>query len=62
MEDDMGANIWFWLIYVITLIFGVWGMNPWLPSNQPCAPFGGWLILFILIGIFGLHAFGSPIR
>ena len=25
----MGANIWFWLIYVITLLFGVWGMNPW---------------------------------
>ena len=58
----MGANIWFWLIYVITLIFGVWGMNPWRPANQPWAPFGGWLILFILIGILGLHAFGSPIR
>jgi hypothetical protein len=58
----MGANIWFWLIYVITLIFGVWGMNPWRPANQPWVPFGGWLILFILIGILGLHAFGSPIR
>jgi hypothetical protein len=43
----MGANIWFWIIYVFTLIFGIWGMNPWRPSGQPWAPFGGWLILFI---------------
>jgi hypothetical protein len=58
----MGANIWFWLIYVITLLFGVWGMNPWRPAEQSWAPFGGWLVLFILIGILGLHDFGSPIR
>jgi hypothetical protein len=58
----MGANIWFWLIYVITLLFGAWGLHPWRPAGQPWAPFGGWLILFILIGILGLHDFGSPIR
>jgi hypothetical protein len=57
----MGANIWFWLIYVLTLIFGIWGANPWRPAN-PYGMFGSWLILFILIGILGLHAFGSPIR
>jgi Mg2+ and Co2+ transporter CorA len=58
----MSANIWFWLLYVITLVFGVWGMNPWRPPDYQWAPFGGWLILFILIGILGLHEFGSPIR
>jgi len=58
----MGANIWFWLLYVLTLFFGVWGMNPWRPGEYQWAPFGGWLILFILIGILGLHEFGSPIR
>jgi hypothetical protein len=57
----MGANIWFWLIYVIVGIFGAWGMGPWRPAS-PYAPFGGWLILFILVGILGLHDFGSPIR
>jgi len=58
----MGANIWFWLIYVLTLVFGVWGMNPWRPNGYVWAPFGSWFILFLLIGILGLHDFGSPIR
>jgi hypothetical protein len=57
----MGANIWFWLIYVITLLFGIWGANPWSPAPS-WSTWGGWFILFILIGILGLHAFGSPIR
>lgn len=57
----MGANIWFWLIYVFTLVFGCWAWNPWRPAPS-WSPFGGWMILFILIGILGLHAFGSPIR
>ncbi len=58
----MGANIWFWLIYVLTLVFGVWGMNPWRPAGAAWAPFGSWFILFLLIGILGLAEFGSPIR
>jgi hypothetical protein len=59
----MGANIWFWLIYVITLLFGFWGVGPWGNASRPAwAPFGGWMVLFILIGILGLHDFGSPIR
>ena len=58
----MGANVWFWLLWVITLLFGIWGLNPIRPSGQPWAPFGGWLILFILIGILGLAVFGTPIR
>lgn len=57
----MSANIWFWLLYVITLVFGMWGMNPWRPA-QTWAPFGSWLILFILVGILGIGVFGSPIR
>ena len=59
----MGANIWFWLIYVIVGIFGLMGISP-LGGDRFGAwgPFGGWLVLFILVGILGLHAFGSPIR
>jgi hypothetical protein len=57
----MGANVWFWLLWVITLLFGVWGMNPWRPAGASWAV-GSWLILFILIGILGLAEFGSPIR
>ena len=57
----MSAAIWFWLLWVFTLLFGAWGMNPWRPSPA-WGPVGGWLILFILVGILGLHDFGSPIR
>jgi len=54
----MGANIWFWLIYVICLVFGGWMMYP----NQDRRVFGSWGILFILIGILGWGLFGSPIQ
>jgi len=58
----MGANIWFWLIYVLVGVFGVFGMNPWRPAPYNWAPFGSWIVLFILVGILGLQVFGSPIR
>jgi len=58
----MSAGFWFWLLWVLTLIFGGWGMNPWRPAGVPWAPFGSWLVLFILVGLLGLHVFGSPVR
>ena len=59
----MGANIWFWLIYVLIGVLGATGSaNPWRTQQYPWAPFGSWLILFILIGILGIGVFGSPIR
>ena len=57
----MGANIWFWLIYVLCLIFGIWGNNPW-QSAPSWGPLGNMLVIFILFGLLGFHAFGSPIR
>jgi hypothetical protein len=58
----MGANIWFWLIYVLVGIFGGFGMNPWRTTPYAWGVFGSYLVLFILIGILGLHDFGSPIQ
>jgi hypothetical protein len=58
---DMGANIWFWLLYVLCVIFGLWGNNPWTGA-QPWGPFANSLVVFILLGLLGFHAFGSPIR
>jgi len=59
----MSAAIWFWILFVVTLVFGVFIQNPWRPAGGPnWAPFGGWLILFVLIGILGWGVFGPPIR
>jgi hypothetical protein len=58
----MGANIWFWLIYVIIGVLGILGLGPWRTTSYPWAPFGSWLILFVLIGILGISVYGSPIR
>jgi hypothetical protein len=54
----MGANIWFWLIYVMSLVFGGWLIWP----GQDRRLMGSWGILFILIGILGWGLFGSPIK
>ena len=54
----MGANIWFWLIYVITALFG--GYLLWPNADRRIT--GSWGILFILIGILGWALFGSPIK
>jgi hypothetical protein len=59
----MGANIWFWLIYVLVGLFGFFGISPWGGERLgPYGPFGSWLVLFILVGILGLSVYGSPIR
>jgi hypothetical protein len=57
----MGANIWFWLIYVIVGIFGGFFVGPWR-SQTPYGVFGGWAVIFILVGILGLSVYGTPIR
>jgi hypothetical protein len=56
----MGANIWFWLIYVLSLVFGGWLIWPQQAGDRRL--FGSWGILFILIGILGWAEFGSPIQ
>ena len=57
----MGANIWFWLIYVLVGVFGIFGISPWSGDRLGSwGPFGSWLVLFILTGILGLSVYGSP--
>lgn len=50
----------FWLIYLLALIFSVWGY--WTPTNPNYRPLGGALLFFILVGLLGWHDFGFPIR
>lgn len=55
----MSIAIWFWLIYVLCVIFGVWA--EW-PADHNYRPFGSRLVLWILLGLIGLRVFGSPIQ
>ncbi len=52
----MPAAIWFWIIYVICVIFGIW--SEW-PIGRP---FGGRVAVFVLLGLLGWGVFGPPIR
>jgi hypothetical protein len=55
----MTAGIWFWILYVVSIVVsGGWYWRT--PASQPYGPFS--LIFFILIGLLGIGAFGSPIR
>ncbi len=47
----------FWLLMILWLIFGGWVY--WSPPNW--RPFGGHLLLWVLLFLLGLKAFGFPI-
>ena len=54
----MTLSTWFWVIYVITLLFGgYFGYN----SGQKYW-WNGWVVNAILFFIVGLEVFGSPIK
>ena len=54
----MGAGNWFWIIYVICLIFGLY--CSWDRNNL--RPFGQSLVIMILLGLLGWGIFGPPIK
>ena len=56
----MSAGIWFWIIYVLCLLFGVWSV--WPTYRDSPRVFGGGLVVFILLGLLGWRVFGPPIQ
>lgn len=52
----MPLGLMFWILMLIWLVFGVW----WNWPNHVVV--GGNLLLFILIGLLGWHAFGPPVH
>jgi len=51
----------FWTIYVISIILGFWGFyEPAVPNWYRRA--GGYLVLWILVGMLGWHVFGSVVK
>ncbi len=56
----MQLPVLFWVIYIISLLFSLWSHWPLGPTNA--RPFGGWIVLFILIGLLGWEVFGSAVK
>ncbi len=52
----MSMGLAFWIIMLVWLVFGIWYSWP----NH--AMVGGNLIIFVLFGLLGWHAFGAPIH
>lgn len=59
----MSAGIWFWIIYVIFVLLGGFLWWPRAAGGPDrFYPFGGYLIVMVLIGLVGWGVFGPPIR
>ena len=51
----------YWILMFLWLIFGIWSNYGTIRSGQ-WYPFGGNLLLWILLLILGWATFGAPIR
>jgi hypothetical protein len=57
----MSAGIWFWIIYVLCVLFGMY--FDWPQGDKPnYRPLGGRLVVFVLLGLLGWRVFGPPIQ
>lgn len=57
----MTAGIWFWVLYVVSILlggFGGWGV----PEANRRYYWGGGIVVFVLIGLLGWGIFGAPLR
>jgi len=61
----MTAGTWFWLIYVLCALLGVFFNWPWSTQSggqPPWRPLGWVVVELILFGLLGWGVFGPPIR
>ncbi len=57
----MTLAVWFWVIYVVSLLFGLYlYWQPGQPYPYPRAGFH--LVLYVLLAILGIAQFGSPVK
>lgn len=52
----MSIGFLFWLLMILWLVFGFWHWGPTTPANY--WPFGGHILLWILLALLGWHEFG----
>lgn len=56
----MSAGIWFWLILILSVVFG--GMSVFGPEPYRAKVWGGFgLIVLILLALLGYRVFGPPV-
>lgn len=58
----MSLGLCFWILYLLSLVLGVYWSWPASADNRNFRPFGGNLMLFILVGIIGWSEFGAPLH
>ena len=58
----MTINIWFWILYVISVLLGLYLQWPSAPGPAGFRPIGGWVLIMILIGLLGWGIFGSAVK
>lgn len=57
----MTLSLLFWMIYIITMLFGLWAnYTPGQPFG--IRPFGQFFVSWVLIGILGWAQFGAAIH
>jgi hypothetical protein len=56
----MTLGFLFWLLMILWLIFGFWQWRPVIPANY--GPFGGHILLWILLFLLGWKLFGFVIQ
>lgn len=56
----MTLGLAFWVLMTIWFVFGLAWNYGWAPAGY--AGIGNTLLLFILLGLLGWHAFGPPIH
>jgi hypothetical protein len=56
----MPLQLLFWMIYILAIFFSGWLY--YAPNTPWFRPFGGVLVVWVLIGILGYRVFGSAIR
>ena len=61
-EVSMELGTWFWVLYVLTLLFGIFLNYDATNKTFAFRGFGGYFVLWILVGMLGYRVFGSVVK
>lgn len=56
----MPLSMLFWIIYILAVFFSAWLY--YVPNTPWIRPFGGVLVLWVLVGLLGYRVFGTAIK